>query len=213
MQLFFYVCTGKRPVTIRGVLGSSPSGTTESCSNAALFLCVYRKETSHNKRGVCLEALLLVPSQLSQSYFVLMDFSSLIDMLFYIMYVPATRYRHGKVENAIMAFCFNVCVCSLVPICFILSLITRSSSLAAYVTAIVLLFAGAGWLFVFMFRRLKRRYTYQKTVELETKYRPILGEAVVKTIYWLTAIISIPILFSIPFILLTGSFPHLHMSR
>lgn len=139
-----------------------------------------------------------------------MNISIFNDLLFYIMYVPARRYRLGKTYYAIQSFCFNVCVYVAIPFSFACWYILPNT-LPVKIVAIISLFVGEFLLFRQLKRAITERYSNDKIAEVEQKFNHTIGKIVAHIIYWLIVILSIPLMMSVPFIVATGSFPRLNI--
>jgi hypothetical protein len=126
---------------------------------------------------------------------------SVLDLLFYIIYVPSKFYRRSRKRNAINALCYAACVYSIAVTNYFGSLV-RTEDPGIKIVVMALLFAidiiGCIWLSF----RLDKRYTYAKVVEVEEKYKPIVSPALAKAIYWLSVLLGLLLLLSIPFVLL-----------
>jgi hypothetical protein len=126
------------------------------------------------------------------------------------MYVPARQYRLGKTYYAIQAFCFNVCVYAAIPFSFVCWHILPNT-MSVKIAAIMSLFIGEFLLFGKLKRELTVRYSNDKIAEVELKFNRTIGKVLANIIYWLIVILSIPLMMSVPFIISTGSFPHLNI--
>ena len=132
------------------------------------------------------------------------------DLIFYIMYVPARQYRLGKTYYAVQAFCFNVCVYAAIPFSFVCWYILPNT-MSVKIVAIISLFIGEFLLFGKLKRELTVRYSNEKIAEVELKFNRTIGKILANILYWLIVILSIPLMMSVPFIISTGSFPHLNI--
>jgi hypothetical protein len=79
------------------------------------------------------------------------------------------------------------------------------------IAAIMSLFIGEFLLFGKLKRELTVRYSNEKIAEVELKFNRTIGKVLANIIYWLIVILSIPLMMSVPFIISTGSFPHLNI--
>ena len=139
-----------------------------------------------------------------------MNIYLITDLLFYIMYVPARQYRLGKTYYAVQAFCFNVCVYAAIPFSFVCWYILPNT-MSVKIAAIMSLFIGEFLLFGKLKRELTVRYSNEKIAEVELKFNRTIGKILANILYWLIVILSIPLMMSVPFIISTGSFPHLNI--
>lgn len=139
-----------------------------------------------------------------------MNISFITDLLFYIMYVPARRYRLGKTYYAIQSFCFNVCVYAAIPFSFVCWYILPNT-MSVKIAAIISLFVGEFLLFRQLKLAITVRYTNDKIAEVEQKFNRIIGKILANIIYWLMFILAIPLMMSVPFIIATGSYPRLNI--
>ncbi len=139
-----------------------------------------------------------------------MNIYLITDLLFYIMYVPARQYRLGKTYYAVQAFCFNVCVYAAIPFSFVCWYILPNT-MSVKIVAIISLFIGEYLLFGKLKRELTVRYSNEKIAEVELKFNRTIGKILANILYWLIVILSIPLMMSVPFIISTGSFPHLNI--
>jgi hypothetical protein len=126
------------------------------------------------------------------------------------MYVPARQYRLGKTYYAVQAFCFNVCVYAAIPFSFVCWYILPNT-MSVKIVAIISLFIGEYLLFGKLKRELTVRYSNEKIAEVELKFNRTIGKILANILYWLIVILSIPLMMSVPFIISTGSFPHLNI--
>lgn len=139
-----------------------------------------------------------------------MNISFITDLIFYIMYVPARRYRLGATYYAVQSFCFNVCVYAAIPFSFVCWYILPKT-MSVNIVAMISLFVGEFLLFRQLKRAITVRYTDEKIAQIEQQFNRIIGKTLANIIYWLLVILSIPLMMSVPFIIATGSFPRLNI--